>query len=138
MGRGLSATFTFVINIFWGFGETSRAGQHESTNGRCRAGVLVSDRFPRVLVSLASRAGALSVLCANRSDAERTLSQLKVVIRANYSTPQTHGPAVVAAVLNTPALRAQWEQELSEMRQRIKLMRQSWWTASKPQACNAI
>ena len=85
---------------------------------------LVSTSFSKSFSLYGERVGALSVLCANRSDAERTLSQLKVVIRANYSTPQTHGPAVVAAVLNTPALRAQWEQELSEMRQRIKLMRQ--------------
>jgi aromatic-amino-acid transaminase len=52
------------------------------------------------------------------------LSQLKIVIRTNYSNPQIHGAAVVAAVLNTPELRAQWEQELAEMRVRIKAMRQ--------------
>jgi aromatic-amino-acid transaminase len=51
------------------------------------------------------------------------LSQLKRVIRANYSTPPTHGGMVVASVLNTPELRAEWESELSEMRVRIKAMR---------------
>lgn len=53
------------------------------------------------------------------------LSQLKIAIRTNYSNPPTHGAAVVAAVLNTPALRQQWEQELGAMRVRIKQMRQA-------------
>ena len=52
------------------------------------------------------------------------LSQLKIVIRTNYSNPPIHGGAVVAAVLNDPALRALWEEELAEMRIRIKAMRQ--------------
>jgi aromatic-amino-acid transaminase len=51
------------------------------------------------------------------------LSQLKIVIRTNYSNPPTHGGAVVAAVLNDPGLRALWEQELGQMRERIKTMR---------------
>jgi aromatic-amino-acid transaminase len=51
------------------------------------------------------------------------LSQLKIMIRTNYSNPPTHGAQVVATVLNTPALRAQWEQELAGMRTRIKKMR---------------
>jgi aromatic-amino-acid transaminase len=51
------------------------------------------------------------------------LSQLKRVIRTNYSNPPTHGASVVAAVLNSPELRAMWEAELGEMRERIRGMR---------------
>ena len=51
------------------------------------------------------------------------LSQLKRVIRANYSTPPTHGGAVVTTVLTTPELRALWIEELTEMRERIRHMR---------------
>ena len=51
------------------------------------------------------------------------LSQLKRVIRTNYSNPPTHGAQVVTMVLGTPALRAMWEGELAEMRVRIKKMR---------------
>ena len=54
------------------------------------------------------------------------MSQLKIVIRTNYSNPPTHGGSVVAAVLNTPALRQQWEEELAQMRVRIKQMRASF------------
>jgi aromatic-amino-acid transaminase len=45
------------------------------------------------------------------------------VIRTNYSNPPTHGAAVVSAVLNHDALRATWETELGEMRDRIRTMR---------------
>jgi aromatic-amino-acid transaminase len=51
------------------------------------------------------------------------LSQLKIVIRTNYSNPPTHGGQVAATILNTPELRALWEQELAGMRVRIKEMR---------------
>jgi hypothetical protein len=65
------------------------------------------------------------VLCArSKEECDRVLSQLKIVIRTNYSNPPTHGGAVVAAVLNNPELRALWEKELGEMRVRIKAMRQ--------------
>jgi aromatic-amino-acid transaminase len=64
------------------------------------------------------------VLCQNKDEADRVLSQLKIVIRTNYSNPPTHGGAIVATVLGTPELRQQWEQELAGMRSRIKQMRQ--------------
>ncbi len=70
------------------------------------------------------RVGALSVVASDKEEAARVLSQLKIVIRTNYSNPPTHGGAVVAAVLNNPELHALWEKELGEMRVRIKAMRQ--------------
>ena len=85
---------------------------------------LVSTSFSKSFSLYGERVGAVSVLCASKDDADRVMSQLKIVIRTNYSTPQIHGATVVATVLNTPALRAQWEQELAEMRVRIKAMRQ--------------
>jgi aromatic-amino-acid transaminase len=69
------------------------------------------------------RAGALSVVCASKEAATRVLSQLKRVIRTNYSNPPTHGAAAITTVLSTPALRAMWEDELAGMRDRIKRMR---------------
>ena len=63
-------------------------------------------------------------MCDHKDEASRVLSQLKIVIRTNYSNPPTHGGAVVAAVMADPALRALWEKELGEMRVRIKAMRQ--------------
>jgi aromatic-amino-acid transaminase len=84
----------------------------------------VSTSFSKSFSLYGERVGGLSVLCKDKEEAGRVLSQLKIVIRTNYSNPPTHGGAVVAAVLNNPELRAQWEKELGEMRVRIKAMRQ--------------
>ena len=86
--------------------------------------VFVATSFSKSFSLYGERVGALSVVCASKDEAERVLSQLKIVVRTNYSNPPTHGAAVVATVLNTPELRALWEQELGEMRTRIKAMRQ--------------
>ena len=85
----------------------------------------VSTSFSKSFSLYGERVGALSVVCQSKEEAGRVLSQLKIAIRTNYSNPPTHGAAVVAAVLNTPALRQQWEQELGAMRVRIKQMRQA-------------
>ncbi|MBW7834196.1 MAG: aspartate/tyrosine/aromatic aminotransferase [Simplicispira suum] len=84
----------------------------------------VSTSFSKSFSLYGERVGGLSVLCQDKEEAGRVLSQLKIVIRTNYSNPPTHGGAVVAAVLNDPELRALWEKELGEMRVRIKAMRQ--------------
>ncbi len=84
---------------------------------------LVSTSFSKSFSLYGERVGALSVVCASKDEAARVLSQLKIVIRTNYSNPPTHGAQVVARVLTTPALRTVWEAELAGMRQRIKQMR---------------
>jgi len=84
----------------------------------------VSTSFSKSFSLYGERVGGLSVLCESKEEADRVLSQLKIVIRTNYSNPPTHGGAVVAAVLGNPELRALWEKELGEMRVRIKAMRQ--------------
>ena len=84
----------------------------------------VSTSFSKSFSLYGERVGGLSVLCTDKEEASRVLSQLKIVIRTNYSNPPTHGGAVVASVLNNPELRARWEKELGNMRVRIKEMRQ--------------
>ena len=84
----------------------------------------VSTSFSKSFSLYGERVGGLSVLCTDKEEASRVLSQLKIVIRTNYSNPHTHGGAVVASVLNNPELRALWEKELGNMRVRIKEMRQ--------------
>ena len=85
----------------------------------------VSTSFSKSFSLYGERVGGLSVLCASKEEAARVLSQLKIMIRTNYSNPPTHGGAIVATVLNDPALRAQWDEELTGMRTRIKAMRQA-------------
>jgi len=84
----------------------------------------VSTSFSKSFSLYGERVGALSVVCKDQEETGRVLSQLKIVIRTNYSNPPIHGGAIVAAVLGNPELRALWEKELGEMRVRIKAMRQ--------------
>ena len=84
---------------------------------------LVATSFSKSFSLYGERVGALSVVCSSKDEAARVLSQLKIAVRTNYSSPPTHGAQVVTTVLDTPALRLQWEHELAGMRQRIKQMR---------------
>ena len=93
---------------------------------RCVAAGLaffVASSFSKSFGLYGERVGALSVVCHSADEARRVLSQLKVVIRTNYSNPAAHGAKVVVKVLSTPALRQQWEDELGVMRDRIRTMR---------------
>ncbi|MFM9888669.1 MAG: amino acid aminotransferase, partial [Burkholderiales bacterium] len=83
----------------------------------------VSTSFSKSFSLYGERVGGLSVVTASKDEADRVLSQLKRLIRTNYSSPPTHGAVIVATVLASPELRAMWEQELAEMRDRIKRMR---------------
>jgi aromatic-amino-acid transaminase len=83
----------------------------------------VSTSFSKSFSLYGERVGALSIVSESAEESGRVLSQLKRVIRTNYSNPPTHGAQVVATVLTNPELRKQWEDELAGMRDRIKLMR---------------
>ena len=83
----------------------------------------VSSSFSKSFSLYGERVGALSIITESREESARVLSQVKRVIRTNYSNPPTHGASIVAAVLNSPELRAMWEAELAEMRLRIRGMR---------------
>ena len=83
----------------------------------------VSTSFSKSFSLYGERVGALSIVSESAEESGRVLSQLKRVIRTNYSNPPTHGAQVVAMVLTSPELRKMWEDELAEMRDRIKLMR---------------
>ena len=86
--------------------------------------LFVSNSFSKSFSLYGERVGALSIVAVNAEEAARVLSQLKRVIRTNYSNPPVHGGAVVAAALATPDLRKLWEEELAGMRVRIREMRQ--------------
>ncbi len=85
----------------------------------------VSSSFSKSFSLYGERVGALTIVTASKEEAGRVLSQVKRVIRTNYSNPPIHGGAVVAAVLNSPELRQMWEDELAGMRDRIRAMRTS-------------
>jgi aromatic-amino-acid transaminase len=83
----------------------------------------VANSFSKSFSLYGERCGGLSVVCESKAEADTVLGQLKFAVRKNYSSPPTHGSQLIAAVLQTPELRAQWERELGVMRERIKAMR---------------
>ncbi len=83
----------------------------------------VSSSFSKSFSLYGERVGALTMVAASKEEAGRVMSQVKRVVRTNYSNPPTHGGAIVAAVLASPELRQQWEDELAGMRERIRAMR---------------
>jgi len=85
--------------------------------------LFISSSFSKSFSLYGERVGALTVVGYDKDEATRALSQLKRVVRSNYSNPPTHGGQIVATVLGSPELSALWEAELATMRDRIKLMR---------------
>lgn len=87
--------------------------------------VFLSSSFSKSFSLYGERVGALSVVTASAEEAKRVLSNVKRVVRTNYSNPPTHGGQIVATVLGSAELKALWEKELGEMRERIRKMRQA-------------
>ena len=86
----------------------------------------VSSSFSKSFSLYGERVGALSIVTESRDTAARVLSQVKRVIRTNYSNPPSHGASIVGAVLANPELNDMWQEELSQMRERIRSMRQAF------------
>lgn len=85
--------------------------------------MLISSSFSKSFSLYGERVGALTLISSSQDESTRVLSQLKRVIRTNYSNPPTHGGTIVSTILNTPELYQLWVDELSEMRDRIRQMR---------------
>ena len=92
---------------------------------RAMTPVFLSSSFSKSVSLYGERVGALSVVTASADEAKRVLSNVKRVVRTNYSNPPTHGSQIVATILGTPELRAMWDREVGGMRERIKTMRKA-------------
>ena len=96
-------------------------GLHTVTN--TGVDVLVSSSYSKNFGLYNERVGALTVIGADSNAAATAMSHVKQAIRSNFSNPPAHGGQIVTMVLNDPQLRAQWESEVAEMRDRINTMR---------------
>ncbi len=85
--------------------------------------ILVASSFSKNFGIYGERTGAFTLVAASAEIAATVFSQVKSIIRVIYSNPPKHGSALVAAILGDAELRAEWEQELAAMRDRIKQMR---------------
>jgi aromatic-amino-acid transaminase len=84
----------------------------------------VANSFSKSMSVYGERAGALSVVCSDKAEAELVLGQMKATVRRNYSSPAIHAAGIVSRVLTDPALRASWQADVASMRDRILTMRQ--------------
>jgi aromatic-amino-acid transaminase len=132
--RGL---IPFLDMAYQGFGDGIESdGKVVRQFAEAGGPVFVSNSFSKSFSLYGERVGALSIVANNADEAARVLSQLKRVIRTNYSNPPTHGGQVVATALASPELRALWEEELAGMRVRIREMRQALVEKLKAKAPN--
>lgn len=121
--RGL---FPFVDIAYQGF---DKGIDEDAYAIRLLAGMdmdfVVASSYSKSFSLYGERVGALSVVSTDATQAKAVQSQVKRIIRTIYSSPSTHGAALVAGVLNSPDLRKIWEEELTEMRERIHALRSS-------------
>ena len=116
----------FIDLAYQGFGDGIDAdGYAARLFAESYSPVFVSSSFSKSFSLYGERVGAFSLLASNADEAARALSQIKRLVRTNYSNPPTHGGKIVATVLAAPELRALWEKELAGMRDRIKSMRKA-------------
>jgi aromatic-amino-acid transaminase len=114
----------FLDIAYQGFGDSIDAdGGAVRQFAKTGMPLFVANSFSKSFSLYGERVGTLNVVAASTEEGARVLSQIKRVVRANYSNPPTHGGKIVATVLTTPELRTLWEQELGQMRDRIKDMR---------------
>ena len=85
---------------------------------------IVSNSFSKIFSLYGERIGGLTFVCDDQATAQKVLGQLKATVRRIYSSPATTGALLVDNVLNDADLTAQWQAELTEMRERIIKMRQ--------------
>jgi aromatic-amino-acid transaminase len=108
-----------------GFGDGLEADSQPARLLASQGGPLfVATSFSKSFALYGERVGALSIVAADARQANLAHDQVRVAIRANYSTPPSHGALLVATILTNPSLRAQWEAELEAMRRRIQRMRE--------------
>ena len=121
---GARGLVPFLDIAYQGFGDSIDAdGSAVRSFARSGMPLFVANSFSKSFSLYGERVGTLNVVAASSEESARVLSQIKRVVRSNYSNPPTHGSKIVAAVLTTPELRTLWEQELGQMRERIKSMR---------------
>jgi aromatic-amino-acid transaminase len=116
----------FLDLAYQGFGESVDAdGSVVRRFAQTPGPLFVASSFSKSFSLYGERVGGLSIVTTDRDEAARVLSQIKRVVRGNYSSPPTFGGQIVATILDSPELSALWTQELGAMRERIRANRRA-------------
>ena len=86
--------------------------------------MVVCSSFSKNFGLYKERVGAMTIKGASKDDVDKAFSNLKTIIRRLYSNPPSHGGAIVTTIMNDAALRAEWEKEVAQVRDRIAEMRE--------------
>ena len=69
------------------------------------------------------RIGALHMVLPDKKIAKNVKSQIRSIIRNNYSTPPHHGAAIVTTILSNKELHDKWKEELKQISLNLNNMR---------------
>ena len=133
--KGLLPLFDFAYQGFAKGVEEDAAGLR--TFAKYNKEILVASSFSKNFGLYNERVGAFTLVADNEEVATTAFSQVKGIIRSIYSNPPAHGSAVVTHILNNADLRAEWEQEVAEMRDRIQEMRELFVATLKAEGVDA-
>jgi len=116
----------FVDLAYQGFGDSLEADAQIVRRFAAMPGpLLAASSFSKSFSLYGERVGALSVVAADRDESTRVLSQVKRLVRSNYSSPPAYGAELVATILGSPELSALWVDELAAMRDRTRANRRA-------------
>ncbi|EPX4142923.1 amino acid aminotransferase [Vibrio vulnificus] len=133
--KGLLPLFDFAYQGFAKGVEEDAQGLR--TFAKFNKEILVASSFSKNFGLYNERVGAFTLVAESQEIAETAFSQVKAIIRSIYSNPPAHGSAVVTHILNDAALRAEWEAEVAEMRDRIQEMRELFVATLKEEGVSA-
>ncbi|EHW0634337.1 aspartate/tyrosine/aromatic aminotransferase [Vibrio vulnificus] len=133
--KGLLPLFDFAYQGFAKGVEEDAQGLR--TFAKFNKEILVASSFSKNFGLYNERVGAFTLVAESQEIAETAFSQVKAIIRSIYSNPPAHGSSVVTHILNDAALRAEWEAEVAEMRDRIQEMRELFVTTLKEEGVAA-
>jgi aspartate/tyrosine/aromatic aminotransferase len=85
--------------------------------------ILLAQSFAKNFGLYGERVGTLSIVCGDKQQKNRIMSELQTIIRPLYSSPPRHGSSIVKTILMDPALKEEYDQECAGMAVRVKKMR---------------
>jgi aspartate/tyrosine/aromatic aminotransferase len=85
--------------------------------------MIIAQSFAKIMGLYGERTGALHIVTADQATAKRVLSQVKIIVRTNYSSPPKHGARIAAMILNDKAMREEWLNNLKDVTKRMNDMR---------------
>lgn len=85
--------------------------------------MLVAQSYSKTMGLYGLRTGCLHVVTSDKTTASKVVSQLKTIIRSNYSSPPLTGARIVDKILTSDAYKKEWLAELKGMAGRLIVIR---------------